>query len=84
MAMSFLVAVGVSPLRRLAEAGCAADPVFVFQPPARRPHEGFVIKSGGKKPVQKVVHRSDIEFQAGPTVLAGGDKAVTQLDPCRS
>ncbi len=80
--VEMFVGVHIAVFRGLAQTGRLANERFVHVFPERTGiHEHLVIKAGGQKPRQVRVDRTDIEFKAGPVVLAGGFQPVKQF--CR-
>ena len=74
------IAVGVSLLRGIAKSCRLADEIFVDHPALRRPEKRLVIKTGRQELGGKADHRANIETQAGPSVLASGDKSLINKD----
>ena len=78
---SFVVVVGIGQSRGTPEPGGAADGRLVDRfPELSRPHEGLVVKAGNEDRRKHLVYRQEIMPQRRPVVLAGGFKAVIELD----
>ena len=75
------VVVGIFLPRQGAKPGGAADQRLVqFFPGFGRPHERLVVEPGDKQRCGQLVDRHQVETQAGPAVLAGGNQAIKQFD----
>ncbi|MGY8961265.1 MAG: hypothetical protein ACKVKG_17415, partial [Alphaproteobacteria bacterium] len=76
------VLVGVGVAGGASHAGGATDKFLVGRPPRGGRHKGFVVESGGYEAVHHIIDGADVEFQAGPPVLAGSDQPVEQFNAC--
>ncbi len=66
--------------RQRTQPGGPANKRFVqFFPESRRPHEGFVIKSGPQKRRQQVVGFHDVKIKRRKPVLAGGGQTAIKF-----
>ena len=81
MVVRRFVGVRVGSIRRLAEAGGAADYRLVERlPETRRPHEGLVVEARRDRLSGEAVNRHQVERERGPAVLASRDESVEELD----
>ena len=78
--ISMFIPVGIGRLWRFAQTRRLADDRFKDVLPRRpRMDEGLVIEPGRQEPRQGIVDHTNIEFQTGPVVLAGGHQPVKHL-----
>ncbi len=78
------IAIGIGPLRRLAQPGRAADEPLVKHPQLRRAEKRLVIEPCGQHRRQQRIDHAHIEFQRRPHVLAGRDKPRIQKHIARA
>ena len=65
--------------RGMSEPRHAPDEVLVLHPPLPGPHEGLVVEPGGDQGGEQTVHRTGVEPDARPAILARGGQTVVDL-----